>query len=878
MQENLVGTTIDNRYRILEQVGAGGMGTVYKASLVGPVSRIVALKLIDKNAVGDKDSRERFLREGKSLASLSHPNIVTFYHFGMWKDSRPYIAMELVQGRDLARILGEQTRLPWKQAIKIAIQCCSAMSFAHDNNIINRDLKPQNIMLLDSSSGEPHVKVIDFGLCKLTNESVDKLTQTGIIIGSLYYMSPEQCQGSPSTKQSDVYSLGCILYELLTGSQPLSDDTALGVLRKHVHELPARFAEVAPGIAFPRGLENCVFKAMAKLPIDRYQSMKELSDDLSLILNEKNNEISADTMKVFVSPSGKRNPLIGIVIGAAVLISGVAVVLSDYTQCVARSNFYRYFDGQNARSDCLSDAWRMAKVPCHSGAMMLCRTAVNMPTGSNVAAKDAEFYCRAAEIALLCDAKPETASWIERSLKRLTEFITPSLPSIEESQLLARVCAVISECDLNSRTKLIGDLERLEPNLSLPSDRILPLQLILKHYQLAVRFNLREIAVSRDLAYCCLCAGKPKEAYEVLAPLLQAPRYKDANTSSVRGLFLQASAQKHCSKHEYAKAVPELEKLIELTVQNTYSLAPYPKLIDDYRMCLQQTNSSDRDRTALLLSREADEVAPAEGGEQADSLAASKFSPCVRRLYFTLFSRQPDIYAQWAEEEFRIGIPYRQIVHHAIDFPSGEFKRSIPQNPEEAVVYLYKRVLGRSTPASKDEIALQSAVLRKEGVDAVIHSLLSSPEFESRFPSRRDDVRAVDVFQHYQSLKSDRDKNAYLLDVVETSSRAVEYVLRTLDPPERKQVTDTLSLGLRGRMEKDIDEGALIMMMMLGPLDEKDVQAIVKGLSNNESRCHYRRESMARIRTKDIPKSERVQLVADLVKEIVRRDVHRQKK
>lgn len=280
----LVGSTLDYKFEILELAGTGGMGAVYKAKQI-ELDRIVAIKLLHISLAQDEELRSRFEREAQALSSLKHANIGTFYSYGIWKDS-PYIAMEYLQGKSLKQMLQERDTLPWEQALRIMQQVCDAMHCAHQTNFIHRDLSTNNIILLNES-GADIVKIIDFGLAKTlapTRDEIQKLTQTGELLGSVHYMSPELCSGKKVDHRSDIYSCACILYECITGEVPFTADNPIGILHKHAHEKAAPLTEKVKG-ELPKGLEELLCKGMAKDPNERYQSMAEMKNDLTLVLS-----------------------------------------------------------------------------------------------------------------------------------------------------------------------------------------------------------------------------------------------------------------------------------------------------------------------------------------------------------------------------------------------------------------------------------------------------------------------------------------------------------------------------------------------------------------------------------------------------------------
>lgn len=282
----LVGKILDGRYKILQILGTGGMGTVYKANDMS-LPRLVALKLLHANRIADQENTDRFIREGKIISALSHKHIIAFYHFGVCDDGTQYIAMEYVEGRSMRSLLFAETQLDWQRAVKIAIQICDAMQHAHEKGIIHRDLKPENIMLLKEPETD-YVKILDFGLAGLLKAAEIRshtLTSTGQLLGSINYISPEQCKGQKADNRSDIYALGCIMYEALTGSVPFSAENPIGVTYKHANEQAPKFSSFPKTKEIPEELELIVASAMQKDPSKRYQSMQELGDDLRLLLS-----------------------------------------------------------------------------------------------------------------------------------------------------------------------------------------------------------------------------------------------------------------------------------------------------------------------------------------------------------------------------------------------------------------------------------------------------------------------------------------------------------------------------------------------------------------------------------------------------------------
>lgn len=291
MTQLKVGEVFEDTFEVLGCLGEGGMGTVYSArqSQTGQGNRIIALKVVHELLVRDKEHVKRFRREAQALSRLRHKHIVTFYLLGFTDHGVPYAVMEYLPGKSLSRILNDENHLSSQRCIKVMKQVCDALAYAHHAGIVHRDLKPANIVLQDAPEPD-FVKVVDFGLAKLTESSglsTEKLTVTGLLIGSYHYMSPEQVRGFPVDARSDVYACGCIMYECLTGQRPFDADNPIGVLHKHCTERPLRFTQTEYGGDAFEKLERVCRMAMAKDPACRYQNMLQLIEDLEVIESGK---------------------------------------------------------------------------------------------------------------------------------------------------------------------------------------------------------------------------------------------------------------------------------------------------------------------------------------------------------------------------------------------------------------------------------------------------------------------------------------------------------------------------------------------------------------------------------------------------------------
>ena len=285
IRDPLVGTSLDGRYRIERVLGRGGMGTVYAATVTS-LGTPVAVKVLRPVQDDGGMAMGRFEREARSASRLGNPHIVDIRDFG--KDATTglaFLVMEYLDGEDVGGLLGRERVLSVERALHIVLQCCVALGAAHAASIVHRDLKPENLFLVTRGGVRDFVKIVDFGLAKINDLDLDgdpgrKLTKTGMIFGTPQYMSPEQCMGKPTDHRSDIYSLGLILYELLTGRVPFDGETFMGVLNQHMVDPPPPMRQVNPSITVPPMLEAVVYRCLDKKARNRPQSMGELAEEL----------------------------------------------------------------------------------------------------------------------------------------------------------------------------------------------------------------------------------------------------------------------------------------------------------------------------------------------------------------------------------------------------------------------------------------------------------------------------------------------------------------------------------------------------------------------------------------------------------------------
>ena len=300
---NLEGKLLGNRYEIIEKIGSGGMATVYKARCL-VLKRYVAVKVLREEYTTDNEFIKRFNTEAESAASLTHPNIVSVYDVGK-EGNLYYIVMELIKGKTLKEIILEDGKMGWKWSVKIARQIASALETAHRNNIIHRDIKPHNIIITE----EGVAKVTDFGIAKAVSNST--ITAFGTTIGSVHYFSPEHAKGGYTDAKSDLYSLGVVIYEMVTGKVPFDADTPVSVALKHMQEKPVEPIKLNPAI--PQSLNDLIMKAMEKEPSMRYNTATEMIQDLDRIIKNpevgvtRNTPVNNVAQKIEEDPKTKKN-------------------------------------------------------------------------------------------------------------------------------------------------------------------------------------------------------------------------------------------------------------------------------------------------------------------------------------------------------------------------------------------------------------------------------------------------------------------------------------------------------------------------------------------------------------------------------------------
>jgi tRNA A-37 threonylcarbamoyl transferase component Bud32 len=281
----LIGQTLGTKYKVIRLIGEGGMGAVYEGEQqLGTTKRKVAVKTLHPHLSRDAKIKARFEREVGTIAELEHPNTIQVYDFGTTPEGILYLVMEFLSGRSLADILEKDGPMSGERTEHILQQVCGSLEEAHGRGIVHRDLKPDNVVLLERAGKKDFVKVLDFGIAKRSREedkNEQKLTQQGMVLGTPPYMSPEQFTGRPIDARSDIYSLGVMAYEMLTGKLPFKADTAWEWATQHMTQQPIPIESLAEGMRAPAPMRAAITRALAKSPDDRFQTVREFCDAFS---------------------------------------------------------------------------------------------------------------------------------------------------------------------------------------------------------------------------------------------------------------------------------------------------------------------------------------------------------------------------------------------------------------------------------------------------------------------------------------------------------------------------------------------------------------------------------------------------------------------
>ena len=328
-EEARLGEVLQQRYKLTELIGKGGMAAVYKAKDL-TLGATVAIKVLLPEVEEESGMVDRFTREAKASAGVNHPNLVKLLNFGQDEDGSNFIVVEYLNGHSLAHLIKEEDQLGVERTLYIFAQICDGLEAAHRKNLIHRDLKPSNVMLINQDDEDDFVKVVDFGLAKFAggNQS-QQLTQTGEVFGSPVYMSPEQCRGLVVDHRSDIYSLGIMMYEALTGKLPLVGDNLVATISKHMNDAPPTFNQARPDLYIPERLEAVVMKALAKLPQDRFASMAEMKAAMEAALPGRlQTEPLASAFRANAPATKTEKPLAKLALIVVIVLVGLIAIVS----------------------------------------------------------------------------------------------------------------------------------------------------------------------------------------------------------------------------------------------------------------------------------------------------------------------------------------------------------------------------------------------------------------------------------------------------------------------------------------------------------------------------------------------------------------------
>ena len=338
--DRYLGCTIDNRYKVEGIVGEGGMGVVYQCRHK-IIDKRVALKILRADLARDAEVTERFLMEAKAASAIQDEHIISISDFGQLPDGAAYFVMEFLEGTPLAQLAGGGRPMPLERILPIARQLAEGLGAAHQRGIVHRDLKPDNVFLIQRGKEHDFVKILDFGIAKVSSTGTGRLTQAGSVFGTPHYMSPEQAAGTPLDQRGDIYSLGVMLYELATGRVPFDAENFVGILSQHLYQEPIPPRQAAPEALIPEEFEAIVLKCMAKKPEHRYQAMIQLRDELWRLERRLSGQRQVPALAALQDPNAsvegtalsteltlaslrpRRWPLIAAIVAPVAIVSGV---------------------------------------------------------------------------------------------------------------------------------------------------------------------------------------------------------------------------------------------------------------------------------------------------------------------------------------------------------------------------------------------------------------------------------------------------------------------------------------------------------------------------------------------------------------------------
>jgi len=426
-----VGECFQNKYVFVDRLAAGGMGVVFKAKQV-ELERVVAIKML-QTANSTPTSIRRFQIEAQALAKLDHPNLVRVFEMGVTDYGQPFTVMEFVDGMGLDELIADRGHLSMAKAMNVFLQVCDGLAYVHDYGILHRDLKPSNIMLVNPYDENPKVKLVDFGIAKIMdNTSMKTLTQTGEVFGSPLYMSPEQAKGTVVDQRADIYSLGCVFYEALSGVPPFWGTSVVEVILKQVGENAKPLNSVVHGNKFPNSLEAIVGRMLEKDPNNRYQSVDQLQKELAALASEHRNWYHIPLPPALEKSSLK--PAVAWTLGivGVLLLSGISCLIAFYALGEKR-------DVQNYKPFQM-DATTLYQIPEEASKTYLSAKDMKSPSNEPDLNKASAAELRSAKLKVIGGREPlvsldgencpvETLAWLKnRKAKYITELEAEEQP------------------------------------------------------------------------------------------------------------------------------------------------------------------------------------------------------------------------------------------------------------------------------------------------------------------------------------------------------------------------------------------------------------------------------------------------------------------
>jgi|GEM_PF-431253 len=602
----LIGALIDERYRVESLIAKGAVGSVYKAKqeLLG---RQVALKVLHGYLGADPESLVRFHREAKAISRLEHPNLLTLYDFGMTSDGQPYFVMDLLNGTTLAKVLSSEGRLEPKRAISIVKQVLEALSEAHKKGIVHRDIKPPNIVLVEKEETKDFVKLVDFSIAKMAdNSTVDpvQLTVDGIICGSPAYMSPEQCRGADVDGRSDIYSIGIVLFEALTGKRPFSAKDLVSLMYLHVNDEPPKLSEVEPDLQFPPVLEEMISSTLAKDPAARPQSVEALLAKLSSVLEQCQDNLPAaptvsskvgheESSPLFATEKerhhGASSDTHDVFIGARAKAKEAQQARNHGSTAANRKEAANPKDNQEGLSE--TDLVAASLIELSNDAL---NAYVPNSGASEPAAFDASPGAASGDgVPRLSGVQPANAAAISQSYDHSTQDLIA--PSAKNREIAAPLQAVNRQEEISSRSRDVrstgSHAEEAAAHYHNESEWspgalkiILPLIVIIVVGAIGI-LKLWDIATP-DTADELLVRGHTEQAINMLENRQRTLRHlSPAETSTLHTAYLNL-ARKYANQRKYGPAVNTLKKIpANSQYQDTAS-----GLMQSYRRQLSLTN------------------------------------------------------------------------------------------------------------------------------------------------------------------------------------------------------------------------------------------------------------------------------------------------